>query len=40
MIVELVGFWFRAMARALGGDHGRELEHVGAELQRLGRRRA
>jgi hypothetical protein len=38
VIVELVGYWFRALARLRSGESARDLEHVGAELVRLGRR--
>ncbi len=38
MIVELVGRLLRALARLRPGDAGRDLDHVGAELVRLGQR--
>jgi hypothetical protein len=37
MIVELVGLWFRVMARFRPGDEGRDLDRLGSELLRLGR---
>ena len=38
MIVELVGYLFRAFAKLRPNESGRDLDHVGAELVRLGRR--
>ncbi len=37
MIVELVGYLFRAFARLTPGEAGRDLDEVGAELLRLKR---
>ncbi|MGA9839405.1 MAG: hypothetical protein WBF81_06295 [Thermoplasmata archaeon] len=39
MIVEFVGYWFRALSHLRPGDAGRDLDHLGAELMRLARRR-
>lgn len=36
MIVEWVGYLFCVAARFRPGDAGRDLEHVGRELRRLG----
>ncbi len=38
MIVRLVGYAFRALARLAPGDAGRDLDAVGTELLRLVRR--
>ena len=40
MIVRLIGYLFRAMARFTPGEAGRDLDHVGQELVRLERRPA
>jgi hypothetical protein len=37
MMVELVGYLFRVLARLRPGDRGRYLDHIGRELIRLGR---
>lgn len=39
MIVELVGLWFRVLARLRPGEEGRDLDRLGRELLRLRRRR-
>jgi hypothetical protein len=38
MIVELVGYLLCAAGRVRGGDAGQDLDRVGRELVRLGRR--
>ncbi|MGA8302422.1 MAG: hypothetical protein WA691_06515 [Thermoplasmata archaeon] len=38
MIVEIVGYLFRAFGHVRFDEAGRDLDHVGAELLRLGRR--
>ena len=39
MLMSLLGRLFRLAARLTPGEAGRDLDHVGAELVRLGQRR-